>query len=92
MYEWIEQHTAIDPAFRTQLKIISERDISDFLALPQLIPAKKKKRQQPLLDYTYSQILTSREYIIRMEQVLIQKQATAVAVKRKKEEKEANKE
>jgi hypothetical protein len=91
-YEPTEQHTAIDPAFRTQLQTGSEGDISDFLALPELIPAKKRKRQQPLLDYTHSRILTSREYITGMEQVLAQKEATAATAKRKKEEKEANKE
>jgi hypothetical protein len=67
-------------------------EFSEFLAFPELIPAKKRSMQQPLLDYTQSRILTSREYISRMEQVLAQKEATAAAAKRKKDEKEANKE
>jgi hypothetical protein len=67
-------------------------EFSEFLAFPELIPAKKRSMQQPLLDYTQSRILTSREYISGMEQVLAQKEATIAATKRKKEEKEANKE
>jgi hypothetical protein len=47
-----EQHVSIDPAFRDQLQEESERDISELLALPELIPAKKRTRQQSLLDYT----------------------------------------
>ena len=87
-----EQHVAINPTFRAQLQIEEGRDISEFLALPELIPAKKRKRQQPLLDFIHSRILTSRVYITGMEQLLAKKEAIAAAAKKKKEKKDANKE
>jgi hypothetical protein len=87
-----EQHTIIDPQFRAQLQEEHEQDISHFLALPEIIPAKKRKRQQPFLDYTRSRILTSTQYMTKMEQLLAQKEAVAVEAKKKKEEKEATKE
>jgi phage protein D len=87
-----EQHVAIDPAFLAQLQEESGGDINKFLALPKLISAKKRTRQQPVLDYTQSRILISRDYIAGLHQVLAQKEAIAVVAKRKKEEKEANKE
>jgi hypothetical protein len=91
-YDANDQYVAIDPAFRAQLQTGNEGDISEFLAFPELIPAKKRKRQQPLPDYTHSRILTSREYITGLEQVLAQKEAAAAAARRKKEEKDATKE
>jgi hypothetical protein len=87
-----EQHVSIDPTFRAQLQEESGRDISEFLVLPELIPAKKRTRQQPLLDYKKSMILTSTDYIAGLQQVLAQKEATVAAAKCKKEENEANKE
>lgn len=69
-YEANEQHVSIDPGFMEQLERGNESNISQFLRLPELIPAKKRKRQQPLLDYTQSKILTSKDYIIGLEEVL----------------------
>ncbi len=60
--------------------------------MPKLIPAKKRRRQQPLLDYTSSRILTFRDYVKGLEELLAKKEATAAAAKKKKEDKEATKE
>ena len=54
--------------------------------MPELIPAKKKRKQQPLLDYTKSIILTSRDYIKGLEELLAKKNATATVVQKKKGE------
>jgi len=91
-YHLSDQHTRIDSAFRAQIHEGNEQNISNFLALPEVIPAKKRTRQQPLLDYTSSRILTSRDYIAGLEELLARKEATAAAAKKKKEDKEATKE
>jgi hypothetical protein len=91
-YEKDELHIQIDPALRAQLQTENEEDISHFLALPEIILAKKRKRQQPLLDFTQSRILTSQDYITAMEQILEQREATAAVARRKKTEKEATRE
>jgi hypothetical protein len=74
----------IDPALRAHLQTENEQDINHFLALPEIIPAKKRKRQQPLLDFTQSRILTSIDYITAMKQVLQKREATAAAARTKK--------
>jgi hypothetical protein len=51
-YSREEQHIVIDLEYRAQLYEEHEQDINHFLALPKIIPAKEKKRQQPFLDYT----------------------------------------
>ena len=61
-YEACERNVGIDPAFHAQLQHENEHDISTFLALPEKILARKRKRQQPLLDFTRSKILTSQAY------------------------------
>jgi hypothetical protein len=91
-YSKNEQHVEIDADLRAQLQAEDAQDISHFLALPEIIPARKWKKQQPLLDYTHSRILTSEEYIAAMEHVLEQREATAIEAKRKKADKDANKE
>ena len=91
-YDATEQNVQIDPALRAQLQVEHDEDISHFLALPEIIPAKKRTRQQPLLDFTHSRILTSHDYMTAMEQVLSQREATAAEAKRKKTEKEATRE
>ena len=91
-YEACEQHVSIDPAFREELQRGNNGDISEFLCLPELIPAKKRRRQQPLLDYTHSRILTSADYMKGLEDLLAKKEEVAAAAKKKKEEKEATKE
>jgi hypothetical protein len=58
-YDATEQHVQINPMLRAQLQAENEQDISHFLALPEIIPTKNRKRQQPLLDFTQSWILTS---------------------------------
>lgn len=70
----------------------NEQNISNFLSLPEIIPAKKKNRQNPLLDYTSSRILTSRNYITEIEDILAKKESTAATAKKKKEDKNATKE
>jgi hypothetical protein len=62
------------------------------MSLPELIPAKKRKRQQPLLDFTQSIILTSTDYSKGLQEILAKKEATAAAALKRKEEKEATKE
>ena len=91
-YDAIEQYVQIDLALRAQLQVENGEDISHFKALPKIIPTKKKKRQQPLLDFTHSRIPTLQEYITAMEQVLSQCDATAIEVRRKKNGKKATKE
>jgi hypothetical protein len=70
----------------------NDNNIIQFMSLPELIPAKKRKRQQPLLDFTHSIILTSKDYSKGLEEILAQKETTAAAAQKKKEEKEATKE
>lgn len=74
-YEACEQHVSIDPTFKEVLEKDNEGDISQFLCLPELIPAKKRKRQQPLLDYTHSRILTSQDYMQGLEDLVAKKKA-----------------
>jgi hypothetical protein len=83
----------IDPDFQTSLHLQQqEQNFNSFLALPEVIPARKRKRQQPLLDFTKSKILTSEEYIDACEQLLAKRQENEAAAKRKAEERAANKE
>ena len=44
-YEACERNMSIDPTFHAQLQHENEHDISTFLALPEIIPARKRKRQ-----------------------------------------------
>lgn len=91
-YATCEQHVGIDPSFREEVERENNRDINQFLCLPEMIPAKKRKRQQPLLDYTHSRILTSEDYMKGLEDLLAKKEEVAAAAKKKKDEKEATKE
>jgi hypothetical protein len=91
-YDLSEQHITIDPTFRAEVQRGNYENINNFLSLPELIPAKKRRRQQPLLDYTSSRILTSRDYVKGLEELLAKKEAIAAAAKKKKEDKEATKE
>jgi hypothetical protein len=43
-YDAAEQHVQINPTLRAQLQAENEHDISHFLALPEIILAKKRKR------------------------------------------------
>ena len=63
-----------------------------FLALPEIIPARKCKHQQPLLDFMKSKILTSCAYTEGCECVLAQREANQNEAKHKVAEREANKE
>ena len=91
-YDRAEQHIAIDPGFLAEVQTSNDNNILQFLSLPELIPAKKRKRQQPLLDFTQSIILTSKDYSKGLEEILAKKEATAAAALKRKEEKEATKE
>ena len=68
----------------------NDSNIDKFLFLPELIPARTRRKQQPLLDYTKSIILKSRDYIKGLEELLAKKEATSVAVLKK--DKDASKE
>ena len=72
-YSLNDQHIWIDPAFRAQIHEGNKQNISNFLSLHEIIPAKKRSRQQPLLDYTSSIIWTSRDYIARLDRLLTRK-------------------
>ena len=52
--------------------------------MPKIILAKKRSKHQPLLNYTSSRILTSRDYITGLEELLVRKEATVAAAKKKK--------
>ena len=67
-------------------------DINTFLALSEIIPARERRRQQPLLDFTKSRILTSHAYTESCERLLAQKEALQAKAKRKAEIREATKE
>ena len=73
-YERGEQHIAIDPGFLEEVQTSNNKNIAQFLSLPELIPAKKRKRQHPLLDFTQSIILTSKDYNKGLEEILAQKE------------------
>jgi hypothetical protein len=47
-YDRGEQHIAINPGFLAEVQTSNDNNILQFLSLPELIPAKKQKRQQPL--------------------------------------------
>ena len=88
-----DKNAQIDPGFQEHLQEECEAgDISTFLALPEIIPARQCRRQQPLLDFTKSKILTSHTYIESCECVLAQKEVTQAEAKRKAELREATKE
>ena len=61
-YDVHELNVPIDLQFHADLEE-HNNDISQFLALPEVIPMRKKKRQQPLLDFSKSKILTSLAYV-----------------------------
>ena len=83
----------IDPDFQSSLHLQQQKhNFESFLALPEVIPTRKRKRQQPLLDFTKSKILTSTEYIEACEQLLAKRQKNEAVAKRKAEERAANKE
>ena len=91
-YNIRERHVPIDLAFHTHLQEQQEEDINKFFALPEVIPARKKKQQQHFLDFTKSKILTSVAYTQGCEEVLAQRLAHEAEAKRKVVEKEASRE
>ena len=72
----------IDPTFHAQLQHENEHDISTSLALPKIIPARKRKRQQSLLDFTRSKILNSQAYTEGCERLLAQLEARQKVAKK----------
>ena len=83
----------IDPSFESSLREQhKDTTFNSFLALPEVIPTRKRKSQQPTLDFTSSKILTSEEYISACEEVLAKRQENEEAAKRKAAERAANKE
>lgn len=82
----------IDPDFQSTLQEQqTQQSFSSFLELPEVIPARKRKQQQALLDFRQSKILTSEEYISACEQLLARRQETEAAAKRRVAERAANK-
>ena len=91
-YPVCDQSVGIDPGFQAQLREDDDHDISSFLALPELISARKRKRQQPLLDFTRSKILISQAYTEGCERLLVQREAHQELARRKVADREATKE
>ena len=56
-YDVWERHVAIDLAFHAHLQEQREDNISQFLALLEVIPVTKRKRAQPFMDFTKTKIL-----------------------------------
>ena len=90
-YDVHERNIPIDPEFHADLEQ-HNNDFSHFLALPEVIPTRKKKKQQPLLDFSKSKILTSLAYTQACEEVLTQKTACEAEARRKVAEKKVNRE
>ena len=61
-YDVQKRHVPIDPTFHAHLQEQEENNISQFLALLEVILATKRKKAQPFMDFTKSKILTSAEY------------------------------
>ena len=91
-YDALEWHVAIDPEFHAHLQEQEENNISQFLALSEVILTTKRKRAQPFMDFTKSKILMSAAYTQRCEDVLAQRLAHEVETKCKAALKEANRE
>ena len=92
-YQACNRNVEIDLGFHEHLQEKCEAgDISTFFALPKIIPARQRRRQQPLLDFTKSKILTSRKYTKSCERVLAQMEATQAEAKQKADLREATKE
>ena len=90
-YGVYERNIPIDPEFHANLEQHSN-NFSQFPALPEVIPARKKKKQQPLLDFLKSRILMSLAYTQACEEVLAQKTAREAEAWRKLAKTEANRE
>ena len=70
-YESQDRNVEIDPKFQRQLQEEKQTgDISGFLALPEIIQVTRRRRQQPLLDFSKSKILTSHVYMEGCQRVL----------------------
>ena len=69
-YEVGEWHVPINPTFHALLQDLQEDNISEFLMLPKVNLATKRKQAQTLLDFSKSKILTSVAYIQAYEQLL----------------------
>ena len=82
MYDVHECNVPIDPQFHADLEE-HNNDISQFLALPEVILTRKRKRQQPLLDFSKSKILTSLAYTQACEELLAQRTSREAEAKRK---------
>ena len=81
-YAACNRNIQIDPEFQHHLQEESETgDISRFFALHEIISARQCRRQQPLLDFTKSKILTFHTYTETCERVLAQKEATQAEAK-----------
>ena len=88
-YNACEHDVPINLGFHTYLQQYHENDISHFLALPKVISTRKKKQQQPLLDFMKSKILIFVAYMQGCEELLTQTTAHQVEAKEKATEKEA---
>ena len=91
-YDTYNRSVGIDPSFHAQLREEYDQDISTFLALPELISARKRKKQQPLLDFSRSKILTSEAYTEGCERLLAQREAHQEQARHKAADRDATKE
>ena len=92
-YEAYDTEAPLELGIDSHLQEEGEQgDINTFLALPEIIPARQRRRQQALLDFTKSKFLTFRMYTEACERLLAQKEATQAEAKRKAEIREATKE
>ena len=64
----------------------AEQNLSQFLILPSTTPTKKRQKQQPLIDCSKSQIMTSEQYISNMEQIAAARERAEAERQNKKKE------
>ena len=92
-YELGERNVPIDLEFEAHLQHEQKTgDMSNFLALLEMIPATKQKHSQPLLDFTKLKILTSRAYTEGCEHILAKREVPKRETQCKVAEPEATKE
>ena len=74
-----------------ELEPSTQKNISYFSKMPQEVVTTKKSRAKPLVDYSQSQILTSREHVEALHKIAQKKEELAQGRKAKKVERELTK-
>ena len=82
IYNVCERHVFINRGFYAYLQEHHKDNITQFLALPKVIPTRKKKQQWPLLDFTKSKILTFAAYTQSSKELLAQRVVHQAEAKR----------